>query len=632
MKRSRVREVQGRIEVAGIFRDRELRDEILNLTEEGRLGAHWGLDSRRVRDMVLARETRAEPTPMRIPEAIVRLHGRPSLLVRNDKVEMPPSVVLSRRLKPHVAKFTPPLKSVGRVELIGHPSYEWVGTGWMIDEGTIATNRHVAALFAREASTGRGYLFVRDPSGAEVVPRIDFREEFRGMGALEFEIDKVLFVAPLSDRSPDVAFMSVKAVSSQLLPDPIPVHKKVKSILTKDHFVAVVGYPARDSRSDPGAMNQVFGEIYDVKRFAPGVVMNAKRGEWWFTHDCSTLGGNSGSVVLDIETGRAIGLHFAGMHGKANYAVRIDTVRDMLASARDKTIVRVASSMRGLKERVRPRDKYTSTGYDERFLGPRIPMPTTANKADLVRLRGDGRDGRRLNYMHFSVRLSKSRRLPAVTAVNIDGRSRRKVPRKQSWFFDSRIHRDLQVGKEFYGPSGFDRGHMVRREDPVWGPERDAKVANEDTFHYTNAAPQHPDLNQREWVELEDYILDNADSLDLKVSVFTGPVFDEGDPVVEGVKVPLRYWKVAAAVDHRTGKLAAAGYILSQQDLVAVEFRYGPFKVYQVPIREIERAAGIRVGQVLRDADGYDARIREAPIPSWSPGIEIRRPEDVRLT
>ena len=39
------------------------------------------------------------------------------------------------------------------------------------------------------------------------------------------------------------------------------------------------------------------------------------------THDCSTLGGNSGSVLLDLQTGEAVGLHFAGLYLQDNFAV-----------------------------------------------------------------------------------------------------------------------------------------------------------------------------------------------------------------------------------------------------------------------------------------------------------------------
>ena len=39
-------------------------------------------------------------------------------------------------------------------------------------------------------------------------------------------------------------------------------------------LVATVGYPAKDSRTDvPEEMDRIFGNIYDVKRLAPGEIM-----------------------------------------------------------------------------------------------------------------------------------------------------------------------------------------------------------------------------------------------------------------------------------------------------------------------------------------------------------------------
>ena len=48
------------------------------------------------------------------------------------------------------------------------------------------------------------------------------------------------------------------------------------------------------------------------------------------THDATTLGGNSGSVVLDITTGYAIALHFGGIEGETNSAVASTVVEDLL--------------------------------------------------------------------------------------------------------------------------------------------------------------------------------------------------------------------------------------------------------------------------------------------------------------
>src|SRR6185503_4399617 len=50
----------------------------------------------------------------------------------------------------------------------------------------------------------------------------------------------------------------------------------------------------------------------------------------WSTHDCTTLGGNSGSVVLDMQTGKAVALHFAGLYMIENYAVPASMIHSYL--------------------------------------------------------------------------------------------------------------------------------------------------------------------------------------------------------------------------------------------------------------------------------------------------------------
>lgn len=616
--------------MTSILCDKELRCELQQRAADNELGSLWDVDTRTLASLLDQAPDGDVFESRPLSEAIVRAQARPVLLVENHRVTLPSSDVLSKRIAKHADAFEPALRSVGRVELVGHPELEWVGTGWMIEEDVVVTNRHVADEFARRDATGIGYVFIRNQAGSEVLPRIDFHEEYRSVVAAEFRIERVLYIAPHSEGSPDVAFLRVvRGAGGATLPAPILPVESVDKALRKRRFMAVVGYPARDSRSDSRLMDRIFGDIYDVKRFAPGEVMSAERDSWFFEHDATTLGGNSGSVILDLETGRALGLHYAGAHRKANYAVRIDTVLEMLHMARGRTLVPGAGPLIALQEKQRPRKSYTAPGYDEGFLGVRVPLPRTPKDAGLLVV-SDAKDATRLDYTHFSVRMSAERRLPAVTAVNIDGTARLKLSRKgQVWFFDPRIPREQQVGAEFYGPTGFDRGHMVRREDPVWGSPEEAARANEDSFHYTNAAPQHPGLNQKEWLELEDYVLDNADARDLKVSVFTGPVFAPHDPLVQGVQVPLRFWKVAALVEADTQELACAAYLLSQETMVAEAFHYGRFKTYQVPLARIEQLTGVHFGKALREADRYAERIGPERVPRWVPGVEIRRPEDV---
>src|SRR5262249_34036669 len=51
-------------------------------------------------------------------------------------------------------------------------------------------------------------------------------------------------------------------------------------------------------------------------------------------HDCTTLGGNSGSVVLDLASGEAVGLHFAGLYQETNYAVQASLLAEYVSGKR----------------------------------------------------------------------------------------------------------------------------------------------------------------------------------------------------------------------------------------------------------------------------------------------------------
>jgi V8-like Glu-specific endopeptidase len=70
-------------------------------------------------------------------------------------------------------------------------------------------------------------------------------------------------------------------------------------------------------------MRRIFANIYEKKRLQPGNLTNSFESVGEFAHDCSTLGGNSGSCVLDLDTGLVIGLHYSGSYMHSNYAVSL---------------------------------------------------------------------------------------------------------------------------------------------------------------------------------------------------------------------------------------------------------------------------------------------------------------------
>ncbi|MBB3695018.1 DNA/RNA non-specific endonuclease [Sphingomonas sp. BK580] len=240
-------------------------------------------------------------------------------------------------------------------------------------------------------------------------------------------------------------------------------------------------------------------------------------------------------------------------------------------------------------------------GYDPAHLPDfAVALPSTAGVRSDVRA-VPGRDDGRLDYTHFSVVLSASRRLALFTAANLDGAQSVSVPRGgDPWALDGRLPADAQVGEELYADNDFDRGHLVRREDPNWGA--DAATANRDTFHFTNCAPQLSAYNQQTWLGLEDLVLGNTRRQRERASVFTGPVFRADDPVYRGVAIPLAYWKVIAFV-HDDGTPSATAYMIDHDvDLGRVELIFGPYKTYQRSVAAVERATGLDFGALtLRD-------------------------------
>lgn len=423
-------------------------------------------------------------------------------------------------------------------------------------------------------------------------------------------------------------------------------------------------------------MQRIYGLVYNKKRLAPGAVtqVDARR----LLHNCTTLGGNSGSVVLDLDTGEALGLHYSGSFLTSNYAVRADVVRQLLDNvrgrrSRPRTVARAAAAIAPREreqsapgsprsgqvlgrvtlpltitvsvgdpiaspapgavartisdpeddgeddfaegEEGRVEDYRDRTGYRPDFLEEGVPLPVVeGSREDVLTFDVDGKAEHELRYEHFSVVMSRSRRLCFFSAVNISGRQSRKSKRGP-WRWDPRLPREQQIMKECYGSSPrFSRGHMTRREDPSWGDEETAIRGNQDSMHVTNAAPQMQAFNSPIWLALEDYALDHARSDKMDISVFTGPYFGDDDPQMYGVRIPTVFWKIIAFIHDDTGELSATGYEMSQTNslLPEEEFVFGQFVsphlniTAQVPVGEISRRSGISFGP-LSDHDPLGA-------------------------
>ena len=295
----------------------------------------------RVEELALARDPaqkKEAPVPELVLETIVR-QERPVLFVESDWINVDPANVtvdgdeaqeLVDALKARKETLSPLIPLVGRIDVQYFPNSDYLGTGWFVAEDIVVTNRHVASLIARRE--GRQFVFRRGIGGNNIAASLGTAHEFDDLvpdQTRSFAVTQVLYIEP--ENGPhDIAFLRVSRRTAGTRPPFISV---AEADISENAPVLVVGYPARASKSvipDQAEMDRLYRNRYDVKRAAPGYTMSMQNQTT--RHDCTTLGGNSGSVVLDMQTGKAVGLHFAGLYQESNYAVRATVLGQYIRS------------------------------------------------------------------------------------------------------------------------------------------------------------------------------------------------------------------------------------------------------------------------------------------------------------
>lgn len=245
-------------------------------------------------------------------EAIIHETGRPAYVIDNGSF-IPNGqwdFLATGKIRKNIEAAIP---SVGRIE-VPKGFRPYAGTGFVVGDNLLMTNRHVAQIFA----SGVGTKMLKFDPGQ--IAGIDFLREVPAAGKPDpvfLEIVEVVMIHPYWD----MALLRTKS--------PLPVQHQPLKLSTKTpqdlagRNVVVIGYPAKDQRSNLKVQEEIFGGRYEIKRLMPGEHDGAVNygGQDVMAHDTSTLGGASGSAVLDVESGEVVGLHFAGEYMKSNYAV-----------------------------------------------------------------------------------------------------------------------------------------------------------------------------------------------------------------------------------------------------------------------------------------------------------------------
>ncbi len=292
---------------------------------------------------------RENPSLVRDLEVIVKTDGsRPSFMIRNGAVDSTTSPVGSWQatLDDQRDRLQRAIACVGRIDDPGSVQ-GFQGTGFLVGDNLIVTNRHVLQAVA-----------TRRPDGAwEVRPgvTINFGREHRGRESVNPRaLKRVVFAGSqeidpysIDHRKLDLALIEIEPVSGDAAPEPLAV-ELAEDWSSPGVQTFIVGYPGEPlpGAYQPTLLEELFRSTFGFKRLAPGAVLEANGGlePWTVRHDCTTLGGNSGSVVLvTTRSTVAAGLHYGGGRGvddehSENWGHILGRTLDVPGDGSDKTL------------------------------------------------------------------------------------------------------------------------------------------------------------------------------------------------------------------------------------------------------------------------------------------------------
>jgi len=302
-----------------------------------------------------------------VVEAIILPEGRPVSYITDGRYT-DLGGIWAHLNEPDVRfRIEPLFASIGRVELPRSTRLPYAGTGFVVGPNLLLTNRHIAELF----TDGLGdHNLVYRPGDAAINFKREKGETAANRSAT-LQVQSVVLIHPFWDA----ALLRVSGLPPQACPLPLAVASPDDLV---GREIAAVGYPARDERNDLDVQDRIFERTYGVKRFQPGYLRRRARiGSFEntvsaMTHDSSTLGGNSGSALIDIATAEVVGLHFAGVYLEANYAV------PTFELARDTRVVRHGLNFTGVVPPTREWNDAWARADANEHSNPKAPAPKPA--------------------------------------------------------------------------------------------------------------------------------------------------------------------------------------------------------------------------------------------------------------
>jgi hypothetical protein len=251
-------------------------------------------------------------------ECVLLLYGRPAVLVSHGRLgTVPPFWSVLEDQRPDIDMVQ---RGVGRIELFGHPEYEWAGTGFLASDTCLIATRRTAEAFMEN----RGGQWQFRPG---ISAWMDYRSEYQGVAGAGYRVRAVIGV----HEHYDLALLEVEPPQGNgTAPAPLALAAEPPRPM-EGRQVYMIGYPVRDARRDePELISRIFRDTYNVKRVQPGVI----RGTFRFNevqllqHDCGPLGQNAGACIVDLETHQAVGINLYGRYMETSTAIPLWVLRE----------------------------------------------------------------------------------------------------------------------------------------------------------------------------------------------------------------------------------------------------------------------------------------------------------------
>jgi hypothetical protein len=251
-------------------------------------------------------------------ECVLLLYGRPAVLVAQDRLaSVPPfwNLLEDQREDIELAQ-----RGVGRIELLGHPEYDWAGTAFLVNETCLMTTRRTLEFFAEY----RGGTWNFRPG---ITAWMNYRSQYQEQVNAGYRIRGVFGVV----EPYDLALLEVEP-PQQRNSDPMPLALAAQAPpRLEGRPVYLIGYPVRDGRrNDPEPITRIFRDVFNVKRVQPGILRGTLQfGNVQFVQtDCAPLGQTAGSPILDLETHQVLGIQLTSRYLEAGTAVPLWVLRD----------------------------------------------------------------------------------------------------------------------------------------------------------------------------------------------------------------------------------------------------------------------------------------------------------------